>query len=772
MMTPRSVLKRSNYSARGIITTIMAVGFGFFIGVSFPSLHLSKINFPPSLGHIFDGADLNRYSDDVDKALAVMDDESSGTKGIESLGSIRLPKIHVKRNPPGAESLPPGIVVSESDFYLRRLWGKPSEDLKKKPKYLVTFTVGYNQRENIDAAVKKFSDDFEILLFHYDGNSSEWDQFEWSKNAIHVSARKQTKWWYAKRFLHPDIVSAYEYIFIWDEDLGLEHFSGDKYINLVKKHGLEISQPGLELNERLTWEMTKRRDDKEVHKATKEKEGMCSDPDLPPCAAFVEIMAPVFSRKAWSCVWYMIQNDLVHGWGLDFNLRRCVEPAHEKIGVVDSQWIVHQFLPSLGSQGEANDGKSPWDAVRTRCRSEWAEFQSRLTNADMLYLKGVKRFVRALARHFSILERIRSSKMALQNFCVSMKSEKMGEMSSIQLGVIGALFLSVASSVSIVICNKALMSNLGFPFATTLTSWHLMVTFCTLHVAHRFNMFEAKPVDMKTVMLFGILNGVSIGFLNLSLGFNSIGFYQMTKLAIIPFTVMLETIFLKKQFSSKIKLSLFLLLVGVGIASITDLQLNFLGTILSLLAIATTCVGQILTNTIQKKLNVSSTQLLYQSAPFQAAILFVSGPLVDQMLTNRNVFAYKYSPIVLGFIILSCLIAVSVNFSTFLVIGKTSPVTYQVLGHLKTCLVLAFGYTLLRDPFTERNLIGILVAIFGMGLYSYFCTQESKKKQSVDPTLGSQVKDKDNAPLLAGKNNANQEKESHDLKKLNKESLV
>jgi hypothetical protein len=52
------------------------------------------------------------------------------------------------------------------------------------------------------------------------------------------------------------------------------------------------------------------------------------------------------------------------------------------------------------------------------------------------------------------------------------------------------------------------------------------------------------------------------------------------------------------------------------------------------------------------------------------------------------------------FITLSCLIAVSVNFSTFLVIGTTSPVTYQVLGHLKTCLILSFGYVLLRDPFT------------------------------------------------------------------------
>ncbi|KAF6167843.1 hypothetical protein GIB67_027621 [Kingdonia uniflora] len=352
----------------------------------------------------------------------------------------------------------------------------------------------------------------------------------------------------------------------------------------------------------------------------------------------------------------------------------------------------------------------------------------------------------------------------------------MGETSGIQLGVIGALALSVTSSVAIVICNKALMSNLGFPFATTLTSWHLMVTFITLHVAQRFNVFESKSFDTKTVVLFGILNGTSIGLLNLSLGFNSIGFYQMTKLAIIPFTVLLETIFLNKQFSQKIKLSLGVLLFGVGIASITDLQLNFVGSVLSLLAIAATCVGQILTNTIQKRHSVSSTQLLYQSAPFQAAILFVSGPVVDQCLTKQNVFAYSYSPVVLAFIILSCLISVSVNFSTFLVIGKTSPVTYQVLGHLKTCLVLGFGYTLLHDPFTDRNIMGILIAILGMGLYSYFCTHENKKKQSGDLSPSSLIKDKETTPLLSVKNVIHQDKDSFEVMKsngfTNKDSLV
>ncbi|KAK9054854.1 hypothetical protein SSX86_025933 [Deinandra increscens subsp. villosa] len=332
-------------------------------------------------------------------------------------------------------------------------------------------------------------------------------------------------------------------------------------------------------------------------------------------------------------------------------------------------------------------------------------------------------------------------------------------MSEGRLGTVGALGLSVVSSVSIVICNKALISTLGFTFATTLTSWHLLVTFCSLHVALWMKLFEHKPFDSRAVMGFGILNGTSIGLLNLSLGFNSVGFYQMTKLAIIPCTVLLETLFFSKQFSKKIRFSLTILLFGVGIATVTDLQLNLMGSVLSLLAVITTCVAQIMTNTIQKKFKVSSTQLLYQSCPYQALTLFIVGPFLDALLTNQNVFAFKYTPQVLVFIVLSCLISVSVNFSTFLVIGKTSPVTYQVLGHLKTCLVLAFGYILLHDPFSWRNILGILVAVIGMLLYSYFCTRDAHTKppsaEASTVTPLSQAKESESDPLIDMENGVN-----------------
>ncbi|XP_017225821.1 uncharacterized protein LOC108201981 [Daucus carota subsp. sativus] len=347
---------------RLILVTLVGVVSGFLFGVSYPVLLSEKMT------SIFAITKAQDFKDTW--------------------------KIWVPSNPRGAERLVPGIVVPHSDLYLRRMYGKPSEDLSITPKYLVTFTVGYNQRHNIDAAIKKFSENFTILLFHYDNRASEWDEYEWSKKAIHVSAQGQTKWWYAKRFLHPDIVAAYDYIFIWDEDLGVENFDAEEYIKLVKKHGLEISQPGLKPESGQAWRMTRRMKDREVHKKAEEIPEWCKDPHLPPCAAFVEIMAPVFSRDAWRCVWHLIQNDLVHGWGLDFFLQQCIEPAYEKIGVVDAQWIVHQGIPSLGDQGKAGDGKVPKQGetrmqVRKRCRLEWRMFGQRFKDAEKDYYSSM-----------------------------------------------------------------------------------------------------------------------------------------------------------------------------------------------------------------------------------------------------------------------------------------------------------------------------------------------------------------------------------------------
>ncbi|KAL9665212.1 hypothetical protein QQ045_020624 [Rhodiola kirilowii] len=383
------ITKKPEESMKLIITALVGLVFGFLIGLSFPSklrvaYGTAPLNILPNL------VKANFTITALESTVGCLSGNISKNTNTPDRNLTDPSKIWVPSNPRGAERLPPPFVESKSDLYLRRLWGKPTEDLKIKPKYLVAFTVGYDQKKNIDAAVKKFSADFQIILFHYDGRTTEWDEFEWSKSAIHITASKQSKWWFAKRFLHPDVVAAYDYIFIWDEDLGLEHFDGEEYIKLVRKHGLEISQPGVESRRgsKVPWKLTERRSDTEIHKSSNETRWKCKSSHLPPCASFVEIMAPVFSKEAWRCVWHMIQNDLVHGWGLDFALGQCVEPAHEKIGVVDAQWIIHQGIPSLRNQGEQINNKKPWQSVKERCKSEWQIFEKRLVDAKKSYYKS------------------------------------------------------------------------------------------------------------------------------------------------------------------------------------------------------------------------------------------------------------------------------------------------------------------------------------------------------------------------------------------------
>lgn len=289
--------------------------------------------------------------------------------------------VNVARKPEGAGTLPPGIVVSESDLHLRRLWGSPSEDEPVR-KYLLTMAVGYKERANVNATVHKFSDNFDLVLFHYDGHTTEWDEeFQWSKEAVHVSARKQTKWWFAKRFLHPSIVAPYDYVFLWDEDLGVENFIAEAYIDIVRKHRLEISQPGLDaVKGKKAYDVSVKRNSGEMHK-TDAGGKHCPDVHQRPCSGFVEVMAPVFSRDAWRCVWHMIQNDLVHGWGLDFNFWRCVDDPEEQFGIVDAQYVVHHGVPTLRDQGNGEKQGSR-AKVKDRQYEEMQAFDSRIANAD------------------------------------------------------------------------------------------------------------------------------------------------------------------------------------------------------------------------------------------------------------------------------------------------------------------------------------------------------------------------------------------------------
>ncbi|XP_039128520.1 uncharacterized protein LOC120264758 isoform X1 [Dioscorea cayenensis subsp. rotundata] len=289
--------------------------------------------------------------------------------------------------------LPKGMIRSTSDLEMKPLWEDSRVEGKDRNcSALLAMAVGISQKQNVDTIVSKFLlENISVILFHYDGNVDGWHDLEWSHNAVHILAHNQTKWWFAKRFLHPDVVSIYDYIFLWDEDLGVENFHPGRYLQIVTSEGLEISQPALdpEQSSDIHHRITVRNKMKKVHRRVYDFRGSlnCSDESKgPPCTGWVEGMAPVFSRAAWRCVWHLIQNDLIHGWGLDMKLGYCAQGDRtEKVGVIDSEYIVHKGIPSLGGASTKMTSSHRTLDLRTQVRrqstAELEKFKNRWNQA-------------------------------------------------------------------------------------------------------------------------------------------------------------------------------------------------------------------------------------------------------------------------------------------------------------------------------------------------------------------------------------------------------
>lgn len=213
--------------------------------------------------------------------------------------------------------------------------------------------------------------------------------------------------------------------------------------------------------------------------------------------------------------------------------------------------------------------------------------------------------------------------------------------------------------------------------------------------------------------------------MNLNLNENSVGIYQMSKLACIPVTLVLQYMLFRQTISKDIAITLVPMMIGVGLSTVYDVDANFLGTIYATLAVIATALAQIFTSSKQKSLGCNALQLLYHTSPVIAGGMLLMCPMFDDVDRLMN---YVYTPGVIFRILLSCVLALGVNVSNYLVLGMTSPLTYQVLGHVKTIFILILGFVVFSKPVDARQAIGIVLGIASVVVYT-----ELKRRQTATP---------------------------------------
>lgn len=94
-----------------------------------------------------------------------------------------------------------------------------------------------------------------------------------------------------------------------------------------------------------------------------------------------------------------------------------------------------------------------------------------------------------------------------------------------------------------------------------------------------------------------------------------------------------------------------------------------------MLAVVATSMAQIFTNTYQKSLNCDALQLLNHTSPLITLGMLVMCPMFDNV---QALMEFEYTTPCMARIALSCVFALGVNVSNYVVLGKTSPLTYQV----------------------------------------------------------------------------------------------
>lgn len=191
----------------------------------------------------------------------------------------------------------------------------------KECKCLYVSPVGSTGKDFLEKIIGKFGKDrFDYLLFSYDGTSFDEPVFD----KCRVIHEKGLRWDFMKKYVTPAYCENYDYIFAWADDIDIGDFSVENYLDIVIRNGLQLSQPALTANSFYSHEITLRDEGCRVGRFTD----------------FVEIMVPVFERRAWTGYWNMLKSDS-NGWGWGHDLFARSMCGYQRMGIIDAEPVFH-----------------------------------------------------------------------------------------------------------------------------------------------------------------------------------------------------------------------------------------------------------------------------------------------------------------------------------------------------------------------------------------------------------------------------------------------
>ncbi|CAL5412929.1 unnamed protein product [Camellia sinensis] len=296
------------------------------------------------------------------------------------------------------------------------------------------------------------------------------------------------------------------------------------------------------------------------------------------------------------------------------------------------------------------------------------------------------------------------------------------------------LLIYIILSSGVILYNKWVLSPkyFNFPFPITLTMIHMgfsgVVAFFLVRVFK-----VVSPVKMTfeiyatCVIPISAFFASSLWFGNTAYLHISVAFIQMLKALMPVATFVMAVLCGTDKLRWDVFLNMVLVSVGVVVSSYGEIHFNVVGTVYQVTGIFAEALRLVLTQVLlQKKgLTLNPITSLYYIAPCSFMFLFVPwfflenpGMEVSQIQFNFWIFFSN------------AICALALNFSIFLVIGRTGAVTIRVAGVLKDWILIALSTVVFPEStITGLNIIGYAIALCGVVMYNYLKVKDVGSSQ-------------------------------------------
>ncbi|CAN8002788.1 unnamed protein product, partial [Ixodes hexagonus] len=235
---------------------------------------------------------------------------------------------------------------------------------------------------------------------------------------------------------------------------------------------------------------------------------------------------------------------------------------------------------------------------------------------------------------------------------------------------------------------------------------------------------EPGPSTGETLVL-ALLLCAFVARPNLSLEFNSAGTSLLLRLASLPATAWFQWLLRGRQTRTPVKLSLVPVGVGVALNALGDVRYSGPGLAFGLAGAMAAACYQTLSADQQSRLQIPSWHLLQSQLRWALPALASHVVLLEPPWRGpRGLLARTWALLDAVLLAGSTLAGVLLMLSMQWLLGRTSALSYQVLGHVKMGVSLVACALLLDQPLALLQQLSVVLTLCGAFLYTLFKARE------------------------------------------------